>query len=94
MPIAYKIGMVYLAVVNAAAFCAFGMDKRKAIKGKWRIPERTLLLLALAGGSAGALLGMLAFRHKTQKKKFTIGIPVILLLHLCIAYCIIRWRFS
>lgn len=94
MPIVYRMGIAYLAVANAAAFCAFGMDKRKAKKRKWRIPERTLLLLALAGGSAGALLGMLAFRHKTQKKKFAIGIPVILLLHLCIAYCIIRWRFS
>ena len=89
MPILYKTGIIFLTVINAAAFCAFGMDKRKAIKGKWRIPERTLLLFALAGGSVGALLGMLVFRHKTQKRKFYIGIPVMLVLHVCIVFLIL-----
>ena len=66
-------------MINAAAFAAFAIDKHAAIKHKTRIREATLFGLALAGGSIGALGGMDAFRHKTQKKAFNIGIPLILL---------------
>ena len=55
------------------------VDKRKAIKNKWRIPEATLLFWAAIGGSAGSLLGMYTFRHKTKHPKFTIGVPAILI---------------
>ncbi len=72
----------YLVICNLAAWAAFGIDKRRARKGKWRIAERTLFLLALMGGSVGALAGMYMFHHKTLKKKFSIGIPVILLAQL------------
>ena len=71
--------LAYLIMINAAAFAAFAIDKHAAIKHKTRIREATLFGLALAGGSIGALGGMYAFRHKTQKKAFIIGIPLILL---------------
>ncbi len=69
---------VYLAVINLAGFMAMALDKRKARRNKWRIPEATLFLFAAFGGSAGCLLGMRIFHHKTQKPKFYIGIPIIL----------------
>ena len=70
---------LYLLVINAAAFIAFGVDKRRAVQGGWRIRVRTLLGLAVFGGSAGALLGMLVFHHKTRKAAFYIGIPILLI---------------
>lgn len=73
-----KILLIYLVLINAAAVAVMLADKRKAIKGKWRIPESTLFLLAAAGGSAGSILGMYLFRHKTRHPKFTIGMPLIL----------------
>ena len=73
-----KAGIIYLILINLAAYAAFGWDKHKARRGGWRIPERTLLLLALAGGSVGAWIGMKVFRHKTRHPKFSVGLPVIL----------------
>ena len=78
----------YLLIINAAAFLLMLMDKRKAIKSKWRIPEATLMWSAALGGSVGALAGMYLFRHKTKHLKFTIGIPVILALQIVLAVCI------
>ena len=77
---AVKILLVYILCVSIIAFAAYGIDKRKAEKNKWRIPESVLIMLAVLGGSVGALAGMLVFHHKTKKAKFVIGIPVILLL--------------
>ena len=71
----------YLAVINFPTWAAYGLDKGRAKSGKWRIPERTLLLLALAGGSLGALAGMIMFRHKTRKPKFYISVPVMFVAH-------------
>ena len=76
----------YLAAVNLAAFVLYGIDKYKARRGLWRIPESVLLFAASAGGSAGALLGMHVFRHKTKKPRFFIGVPVMLLLHLMLLH--------
>ena len=70
--------LLVLAAVNVITFAVYGADKRRARKGKRRVPEKTLFLLALAGGSAGALAGMYAFRHKTRHWYFVWGIPVIL----------------
>jgi len=70
----------YLLAVNVIAFAVYGYDKLKAKKGWWRIPEATLLLLAVIGGSIGALLGILIWRHKTKHLKFMIGVPAILLI--------------
>lgn len=71
-----------LAVVNVAAFSAYGIDKRRARLGRWRIPERTLLLLAALGGALGARLGMGVFHHKTQKRRFRILVPLFLVIQL------------
>lgn len=79
----------YLLLLNAAAFVAFGADKRRARKGRWRIPERTLLGLSAAGGFVGALLGMRLFHHKTRKPRFAIGVPLTAALWLAAA---LLWR--
>ena len=76
-----RLLMWYLIVINIVTWIAFGLDKWKAKTGKWRIPERTLLLLALIGGSLGALAGMIMFRHKTRKAKFFISVPVMFVVH-------------
>ena len=82
--------IIYLIAINILTFLIFGIDKRKARKGKWRIPEATLIGLAIAGGSIGALLGMYLFRHKTQHKKFTLGIPAIILVQAVIVYFFLK----
>lgn len=70
--------LLYLIIVNAAAFLLMLADKQKAKRGAWRIPEKTLIGAAAIGGSVGALCGMYLFRHKTKHLKFTLGIPLIL----------------
>ena len=69
----------YLVLMNAAAFVLMHADKKRARKGRWRIPESTLLAIAALGGSAGAIIGMYVFRHKTRHPKFTVGLPLILI---------------
>jgi uncharacterized membrane protein YsdA (DUF1294 family) len=76
----------YLVIVNILAFLLMGIDKRKAKKGAWRIPERTLFLSALIGGSLGANLGMQLFRHKTKHRSFVIGMPAILIVQLLLGF--------
>ena len=76
---------LYLAVVNVIAFVLYGVDKYKAKQGAWRIPEKTLLGVAVIGGSVGALAGMNFFRHKTKHWYFKYGLPAILLIHLGLA---------
>ena len=73
---------LYVLIINITAFVLYGADKYKAKRSQWRIPEKSLILAALLGGSVGALLGMAAFHHKTRRPLFTVGIPVILLLQL------------
>ena len=80
---------IYLILVNAIAFLLMLIDKQKAKKKKWRIPEATLMGSAAIGGSIGALAGMYTFRHKTKHPKFTIGVPVILVLQLILAVTVI-----
>lgn len=71
----------YLIFVNIIAFIMYAIDKRKAIKNKWRISEFTLLMIAFVGGSIGALLGMYGLRHKTKHWKFKIFVPLFIVLH-------------
>lgn len=71
---------VYLMVVNGFGFAEFGVDKQRARRRQWRIPERSLFLTALLGGSLGCILGMQVFRHKTKHKRFVFGMPLILIL--------------
>lgn len=75
-----SIFILYLCIINLAAFFLMASDKRRARKGLWRIPEKTLFLSAVLGGSAGALLGMYIFHHKTRHWYFVIGMPLILIL--------------
>ena len=77
-----KYFIIYLIAINLIAFLAMYIDKRKAKYGKWRIPEQTLFILALIGGSIGAIAGMYTFRHKTKKLLFSVGFPVILVLQI------------
>lgn len=80
--------MIYLIIINLIAFIAMYLDKRKARYGKWRIPEQSLFILALIGGSIGAIIGMYTFRHKTKKYRFSIGFPVILILQILLIFSI------
>lgn len=70
----------YLLAVNVLTFIVYGVDKWKARRGRWRVPEATLMGLAALGGSVGAWLAMQLFHHKTQKKKFRYGVPVLFVL--------------
>lgn len=77
--------LIYILLINLIAFYFYWNDKRRAKKNKWRIPENTLLLIALIGGSIGALLGMKVFRHKTKHWKFKILVPLFLILQIVLA---------
>ena len=81
----WTVLLVWLAVINLLTFLVYGADKRRARKGKWRVPEKTLFLLPLLGGSIGALLGMRVFHHKTKHWYFVWGIPAILLAQIALA---------
>ena len=76
----------YLLLINFAAFYLYWEDKRRAKKDKWRVKESTLLLVALAGGSFGALAAMYAFRHKTQHFKFKVLVPLFFILHIALFF--------
>lgn len=82
--------VAYVAIINTLAFIVYGIDKLKAKKGKWRIPESTLLLLAIIGGSIGAWFGIKVWHHKTLHKKFKYGIPLIVIIQIVIAIYIFR----
>ena len=79
---------LFIIIMSTLSFFLMALDKLKAVKNGWRIPEKTLLLLSLFGGSIGTLLGMLVFRHKIRKAKFFLGIPLILLLQILFYLCI------
>jgi len=80
--------LYYLIVINILTFAVYGIDKWKAKQGSWRISEATLLMLAVIGGTIGALLGMQVWRHKTMHKKFKYGLPLILLAQIALIYLI------
>ena len=74
----------YLLAVNIASFLLYGIDKYKAKKGKWRVSEATLLMMAVIGGSIGAWAGMRLWHHKTMHKKFKYGIPIIIIMQIAV----------
>ena len=80
----FIIVLLYFSVVNIISFFMYGIDKRKAKRTKWRIPEATLLGVAVIGGSIGAWLGMKVWHHKTMHNKFKYGIPAIIIVQLLI----------
>ena len=82
---------VYLIVMNIYGFILMGVDKGKAIRGIRRIPESTLFLVAVLGGSAGVFMGMQSYRHKTRHVKFTVGIPLIFTAEAVLALVLAYW---
>ena len=84
-----KILGIYLLIINAIGFILMLVDKIKARKNLWRIPEKVLFLSAILGGSIGSLLGMYVFRHKTKHFSFILGMPLILAIQIVLAVIII-----
>ncbi len=85
---------IYLAVINLIAIILTIYDKSAAVHDRWRVRERTLMLVSALGGSVGMFLTMLIIRHKTRKPLFMIGIPVIFILELIAAYLVARYVFG
>ena len=84
MSVFEKILIIYFIGINLVTFIAFGIDKRRAAKHRYRIPEKNLFGLAFAGGSIGALFGMYVWRHKTRVWYFVVGIPMILIMQVAV----------
>lgn len=84
--------IIYIILINLIGFCIMGIDKWKAKRRRWRVPERTLFLIALLCGSIGILIGMYVFRHKTKKLIFAIGIPAILVIQLLLLGLLFSWN--
>ncbi len=82
--------LICLSIINALAFLLMLIDKRKAQQGKWRISEAALIGFAVLGGSLGTLIGMYLVRHKTRHRKFTVGVPVILIIQILIILLVYR----
>jgi uncharacterized membrane protein YsdA (DUF1294 family) len=80
----------YLLAVNVLTFIVYGVDKWKARRGRWRVPEATLMGLVALGGSVGAWMAMQLFRHKTQKKKFRYGVPALFVLQVAVVVLFIN----
>lgn len=72
--------VIYFIIINLIGFFIMWLDKRKAKKGAWRIPEKTLFVITALGGGIGTIAGMYTFHHKTQKIQFVIGFPLITIL--------------
>ena len=86
MPPVWIAVIAWLVIINLTAFAIFGIDKKRAKKGQWRIPEKTLFLSAILGGSIGAILGMYIFHHKTKHWYFQFGIPAIMIIQIAAVY--------
>lgn len=82
--------LIYSGAASLLGFILMGADKKKAVQHKWRIPEKSLFLIALAGGSIGVLLGMFVFSHKTKHLSFLLGIPLIIAAQICASVLIYR----
>ena len=85
MPSFTRIVFIYLVIINLIAFLLMAMDKSRARKHQWRIPEKTLFLSAILGGSIGAIAGMYTFHHKTRHWYFVVGMPLILAVQIAVA---------
>ena len=81
-----------IVAINMIAFIMYGLDKLKAKRGKWRISETALFVIAMVGGSVGALMAMSLFHNKTQKNSFMYAIPVIMIVLVAVALCLLaKW---
>lgn len=83
--------LTYLILINLISFLVYGVDKKKAKNKEWRIPESTLILLSIIGGSLGGLMAMVIFKHKLSKKIFYIGIPIIIIINKIIELAIFNY---
>ena len=81
--------IIYFIIINILGFLIMFIDKQKAKKGKWRIPEKTIFIVTALGGGIGTIAGMYTFRHKTQKLNFIIGLPLITVLEIILAIYLI-----
>ena len=81
--------VIYIIVINIIGFLIMFIDKQKAKRGAWRIPEKTLFIITALGGGIGTIAGMYTFRHKTQKLQFIIGLPFITILEIILAIYLI-----
>jgi len=84
----------YLAIVNLIGFFIMGIDKRRAIRRSFRVPEATLFLIAIIGGAFGSILGMYTFRHKTRHPIFVFGMPVILIIQIALIVAAVMSPFK
>ena len=88
----WQILLIYLLVINVVGFLLMGIDKLRAKKQVWRVPEKTLFLIAVIGGSIGTNIGMYAFRHKTKHWYFVIGMPLILIAQIALIVWLVFFR--
>ena len=86
----FGILAIYFIVINLTGFAMMGIDKRKAVKKLWRIPESTLFVIAIIGGSIGSIIGMRIFHHKTRHWYFVVGMPLILILQILLTIAILK----
>jgi len=86
-----KIVIAYLVIMNLAGFAVMGIDKAKAKRKAWRIPEKVLFLFSIIGGSVGTWAGIYAFRHKTKHWYFVVGMPLILILQIAVIVSVKKW---
>ena len=89
----FYVYVVYYLIMNVTAFVLYGVDKKRAIKRRWRIPESVLLGIAFLGGAPGAFLAMRVYRHKTLHAIFSIGVPLMIVLHVILGILLYRWGF-
>lgn len=89
-----QVFIIYLIFMNIFGLLLMGIDKHKAKKNRWRIPEKTLFLTSLLGGSIGTLVGMYLFRHKTRHWYFVMGMPAILILQIGLLFLLTRYVFN
>ncbi|CAM4380081.1 DUF1294 domain-containing protein [Paenibacillus tarimensis] len=81
----------YLIIINLLMFCLMSVDKRRAVKGARRIAEKTLFTTAALGGAAGGIAAMKLWRHKTRHRSFTVGLPLLVMLHLALIALLVRY---
>jgi len=77
-----KVIIIYFIIINLVGYVIMAVDKRKSVRNKWRVKEKTLFAISLAGGALGMMLGMRNFHHKTKKTMFKIGIPILAILNM------------
>lgn len=94
MEILQMILLIYLVIINIVGFAMMGIDKKRAIRGAWRISEASLFLSAILGGSIGCILGMQHFRHKTKHWYFKYGMPAILIVQILLVSLLYKLAYG